>query len=89
MESSELSRVSESLQPQNTANSLVLADESKTCMRLLGVETVDSLGPHNVCSLVPRRQLLTAQVNTRAVEQQIYDGPSGLRPVRNAFRAKL
>lgn len=29
---------------------IVLADESKTCMRLLGVETVDALGPQHVSS---------------------------------------
>lgn len=30
--------------------STVLADESKTAMRLLGVETVDALGPQHVCN---------------------------------------
>ncbi|RMJ27865.1 mitochondrial cytochrome b2 [Aspergillus sp. HF37] len=53
----------------------ILADESKTCMRLLGVENVGGLGLQNI--------------NTRRVEQQIYDGPSGLEPIRSAFRAKL
>lgn len=38
---------------------------------------------------VLQRPSLIVQVNTRLVEQQIYDGPSGLGPVRNAFRAKL
>lgn len=28
---------------------IVLADESKTCMRLIGVEKVDELGPQHVC----------------------------------------
>ncbi|KAJ5443724.1 uncharacterized protein N7458_007596 [Penicillium daleae] len=53
----------------------ILADETKSCMRLLGVETVDQLGPQHI--------------NTRMVEQQIYDGPSALGPLRRAFRAKL
>ncbi|PYH86109.1 mitochondrial cytochrome b2 [Aspergillus uvarum CBS 121591] len=53
----------------------ILSDETKTCMRLLGVERVEDLGPQHI--------------NTRIVEQQIYDGPSGLDSVRNVFRAKL
>ncbi|KAF5863149.1 hypothetical protein ETB97_010608 [Aspergillus alliaceus] len=53
----------------------ILADESKTCMRLLGVETVDKLGPQHI--------------NTRLLEQQVYDGPSGLESIRDAFRARL
>ncbi|KAF7167542.1 hypothetical protein CNMCM6106_003051 [Aspergillus hiratsukae] len=53
----------------------ILADETKTCMRLLGVERVEDLGPQHI--------------NTRLVEQQIYDGPSGLDPIRKVFRAKL
>ncbi|KAJ5693262.1 hypothetical protein N7462_002685 [Penicillium macrosclerotiorum] len=53
----------------------ILADESKTCMRLLGVESVGALGPQHI--------------NSRMVEHQIYDGPSGLGSLRHAFRAKL
>ncbi|KAJ5216802.1 hypothetical protein N7468_009810 [Penicillium chermesinum] len=53
----------------------ILTDESYTCMRLLGVEKIEDLGPHNV--------------NTRALEQQIYDGPSGLDSLRHIFQAKL
>ncbi|OJJ44154.1 hypothetical protein ASPZODRAFT_135638 [Penicilliopsis zonata CBS 506.65] len=53
----------------------ILSDETKTCMRLLGVERVDQLGPQ--------------YVNARVVEQQIYDGPSGLEDLRKAFKAKL
>ncbi|KAJ5902822.1 hypothetical protein N7495_003350 [Penicillium taxi] len=53
----------------------ILADESKTCMRLLGVERVEDLGPQHI--------------NTRIVEQQIYDGPSGLASLRNIFRSRL
>lgn len=44
-------------------------------MRLLGVENVAGLGMQHI--------------NTRPVEQHIYDGPSGLEPIRSAFRAKL
>ncbi|KAJ5256633.1 hypothetical protein N7478_012737 [Penicillium angulare] len=53
----------------------ILSDESKTCMRLLGVETVDGLGPE--------------YINTRMTEQQIFDGPSRLDSLRRDFRAKL
>ncbi|KAJ5772671.1 hypothetical protein N7520_003200 [Penicillium odoratum] len=53
----------------------ILSDESQTCMRLLGVETVDALGPQ--------------YINTRMTEQQIFDGPSGLESLRHDFRAKL
>ncbi|EAW08016.1 FMN-dependent alpha-hydroxy acid dehydrogenase [Aspergillus clavatus NRRL 1] len=53
----------------------ILADETITCMRLLGVQRVEELGPHHI--------------NTRLVEQQIFDGPPGLDSIRSAFRAKL
>ncbi|KAJ5710662.1 hypothetical protein N7488_004818 [Penicillium malachiteum] len=53
----------------------IISDETKTCMRLLGVETVDGLGPQ--------------YINTRMTEQQIFDGPSGLESLRRDFRAKL
>ncbi|KAJ6104915.1 hypothetical protein N7486_003604 [Penicillium sp. IBT 16267x] len=53
----------------------ILSDESQSCMRLLGVETVDALGPQ--------------YINTRMTEQQIFDGPSGLESLRRDFRAKL
>jgi L-lactate dehydrogenase (cytochrome) len=43
----------------------VLKAETETCMRLLGVESVNQLGPH--------------LINTRAVERDIYDGPSFAR----------
>lgn len=70
---------------------LVLADESKTCMRLLGAETVDALGPQHVWPWPPYILVNTnsSQINTRMVEQQIYDGPTGLEPLRRVFRAKL
>ncbi|CAI7620407.1 unnamed protein product [Penicillium glandicola] len=53
----------------------ILNDEIKTCMRLLGVERIDQLGLQHI--------------NTRVTEQQIYDGPTGLEPLRRAFRARL
>ncbi|KAL2863553.1 FMN-dependent alpha-hydroxy acid dehydrogenase [Aspergillus lucknowensis] len=53
----------------------ILADETSTGMRLLGVERVE--------------QLSRQHVNTRVVEQQIYDGPSGLDSLRSLFRARL
>ncbi|KAJ5619617.1 hypothetical protein N7510_003601 [Penicillium lagena] len=53
----------------------ILADESRTAMRLLGVESVDKLGAQHI--------------NTRITEQQIYDGPSGLESLRHVFRARL
>ncbi|KAL4898391.1 FMN-dependent dehydrogenase-domain-containing protein [Aspergillus ambiguus] len=53
----------------------ILTDETKTCMRLLGVERVEQLGPQHI--------------NTRLVEQQIYDGPAGLDSIRRAYRARL
>ncbi|GLB09057.1 hypothetical protein AtubIFM57258_004968 [Aspergillus tubingensis] len=53
----------------------ILSDETKTCMRLLGVERVEDLGPQHI--------------NTRLAEQQIYDGPSGLEGIRSTYRAKL
>ncbi|CAG7937350.1 unnamed protein product [Penicillium olsonii] len=53
----------------------ILNDEMKTCMRLLGVERVDQLGLQHI--------------NTRAAEQQIYDGPASLEPLRREFRSRL
>jgi hypothetical protein len=57
-------------------------------MRLLGVEKVEDLGLQHVSEVGTARirQYLTLyQINTRVVEQQIYDGPSGL----DRLRAKL
>lgn len=73
-------------------DSAVLANESRTCMQLLGVQNVGGLGPQNVGLYEPNDHsdsILISQINTRLVEQQIYDGPSGLEPIRSAFRAKL
>lgn len=53
----------------------ILSDETKTCMRLLGVEKVEDLGMRHI--------------NTRIVEQQIFDGPSGLDGIRPSPKAKL
>ncbi|KAJ5167210.1 Hydroxyacid oxidase 2 [Penicillium canariense] len=53
----------------------ILADETKTCMRLLGVQRLDQLGMQHI--------------NTRLLEQQIYDGPSGLGAYRGRFPAKI
>ncbi|KAH8704228.1 putative mitochondrial cytochrome b2 [Talaromyces proteolyticus] len=53
----------------------ILADETKTCMQLLGVGKVEDLGLQHI--------------NTRIVEQQIYDGPSGLGGLTSQVRAKL
>jgi L-lactate dehydrogenase (cytochrome) len=47
----------------------ILKAETETAMRLLGVEHIKDLGPQHV--------------NTRAVEQQIYDGPSNLEGAGN------
>jgi len=61
-------------------------------MRLLGVETVDKLGMQHVGTLHPLfhdHTLTISQINTRTVEHQIYDGPSGLDSLRDVFRAKL
>ncbi|KAJ5526290.1 hypothetical protein N7494_012940 [Penicillium frequentans] len=53
----------------------ILAEETKTCMRLLGVERLEQLGMQHI--------------NTRLVEQQIFDGPSNLAACRAAHLSKL
>ncbi|CAI7604214.1 unnamed protein product [Penicillium glandicola] len=53
----------------------ILTDETKTCMRLLGAKSIDELG--------------TQHINTRLVEKQIYDGPSGLEVCRTHSRPRL
>ncbi|KAJ5721534.1 mitochondrial cytochrome b2 [Penicillium malachiteum] len=53
----------------------LLADETKTCMRLLGVQRVDQLGMQHV--------------SIRMLEKQIFDGPSGLEACRAAHLTKL
>ncbi|TDZ30844.1 Cytochrome b2 [Colletotrichum spinosum] len=53
----------------------ILADETITAMRLLGVERVDQLGPRHI--------------NTDGLRAQLYTGPSGLEEVDRELRAKL
>lgn len=60
----------------NANMTVVLKAETETCMRLLGVERVDQLGMQHI--------------NTRAVERDIYDGPSFARAaVENAARGTV
>lgn len=66
----------------------VLQAEMQTCMRLLGAKNIDELGPRFVCHsvfLLLRAFLLFVlaltnlpQINSRAVERDIYDGEPGL-----------
>ncbi|MCJ1288057.1 hypothetical protein MMC26_007410 [Xylographa opegraphella] len=53
----------------------ILQDELKTAMRLLGAQVVQDLGP--------------SHVNTRTIEQQIYDGPAGLEKLGMWISSKL
>ncbi|KAJ5668926.1 mitochondrial cytochrome b2 [Penicillium macrosclerotiorum] len=53
----------------------ILADETKTCMRLLGVQKLDQLGMHHI--------------NARTLEEKIYDGPSRLDICRADHKSKL
>ncbi|PGH15490.1 hypothetical protein AJ80_05507 [Polytolypa hystricis UAMH7299] len=53
----------------------ILSDETKTAMRLLGVEKVEDLGMQHI--------------NARAVEQQIYDGPAGFDALGALLKPKL
>ncbi|KAJ5270435.1 hypothetical protein N7505_006193 [Penicillium chrysogenum] len=53
----------------------ILTEETKTCMRLLGAKNIDELGKQHI--------------NTRLVEKQIYDGPSGLEACQTTSRPKL
>lgn len=59
-------------------------------MQLLGVEKISDLGPEYVSFSVHTTLLEQGadnlQINSRIVEQQIYDGPSGLA---KALRARL
>lgn len=77
--------------PIFTHTLVVLNDEMKTCMRLLGVERVEQLGLRHVCLLsIFLWNILTGwQINTRVTEQQIYDGPAALEPLRREFRSRL
>ncbi|KAF6833447.1 mitochondrial cytochrome [Colletotrichum plurivorum] len=53
----------------------ILADETVTAMRLLGVESVDQLGPRHV--------------NTDGLTSRLYSGPSGLEEIDRKLRSKL
>ncbi|EEQ90602.1 L-lactate dehydrogenase (cytochrome), variant 2 [Blastomyces dermatitidis ER-3] len=53
----------------------ILSTETKTAMRLLGVDKVEDLGMQHI--------------NARAVEQQIYDGPAGLHALDLLVKPKL
>lgn len=79
---------------ETAADSLaVLSDETKTAMRLLGVQSLDQLGMQHV-SIFPGPVALecvaySLQINARLVEQQIFDGPDGLGACRAAHLSKL
>ena len=67
------SRAQHTSERSNADSTLVLKAETETCMRLLGVERTDQLGMQ--------------YINTRAVERDIYDGPSFERvAVENAAK---
>ncbi|KAI1087628.1 FMN-dependent dehydrogenase-domain-containing protein [Rostrohypoxylon terebratum] len=53
----------------------ILADETETAMRLLGVKTVSELGPRHI--------------NTSALASTLFDGPSGLDEIERQLRPKL
>lgn len=54
---------------------LVLADETETAMRLLGVKTVSELSPRHV--------------NTSALVSTLFEGPSELDEIERQLRPKL
>lgn len=53
----------------------ILADETMTAMRLLGVKKVSDLSPRHV--------------NTSALTSRLFDGPSGLEEIERELRSKL
>ncbi|KAI1106524.1 FMN-dependent dehydrogenase-domain-containing protein [Jackrogersella minutella] len=53
----------------------ILADETMTAMRLLGVETISELGPRHI--------------NTSALTSRLFDGLSGLEEIEIKLRSKL
>ncbi|KAF2221452.1 FMN-dependent dehydrogenase-domain-containing protein [Elsinoe ampelina] len=73
----------------------IIKAETKTAMRLLGAERVDQLGPQHVSCIkrdaVPRRRGLITnfQINARAVERDVYDGPAGLEKLGMWLQSKL
>jgi hypothetical protein len=60
-------------------------------MRLLGVEKVSDLGPKHVSlSSLPSVYISNCfQINTRAVERDIYDGNAGLEKLGLWVKANL
>lgn len=61
-------------------------------MRLLGVEKVSELGPRHVSLPSAFLQLLcltNVQINSRAVERDIYDGDAGLQKLGLWVKAHL
>ncbi|OTB13534.1 hypothetical protein K445DRAFT_24707 [Daldinia sp. EC12] len=53
----------------------ILADETQTAMRLLGVKNVSELNPRHI--------------NTSALTSRLFDGPSGLEDVERLLRSKI
>ncbi|KAI1403463.1 FMN-dependent dehydrogenase-domain-containing protein [Hypoxylon fuscum] len=53
----------------------ILADETATAMRLLGVKSVSQLGPRHI--------------NTSALTSRLFDGTSGLEEIETELRSKL
>jgi len=77
----------------NTNCGLVLKAETETCMRLLGVEKVSELGAkhvsHNLPTFILIDTLTHYQINSRAVERDIYDGHAGLEKLGLWVKANL
>lgn len=73
----------------------ILKAETETAMRLLGVERVDQLGMQHVSvDRPPYWGSMTGadereQVNARAVERDVFDGPAGLEKLGLWVQAKL
>lgn len=77
---------------------IVLQAETDTCVRLLGASNVGELGPRFVSASAAQAPgavercglLLTClKINTRMVERDIYDGPSGLEKPKLWSKPKL
>jgi len=72
----------------------VYKEEIETCMRLLGVEKFSELGLKHVSltklSVSDIIMLIyMPQVNARALERDIYDGPAGLEKLTMWVQSKL
>ena len=70
---------------------VVLKAETKTCMRLLGCERVSDLGLRQVSYPWPKFGVEAHyfQINSRAVERDIYDGNPGLEKLGLWVKANL